>query len=1219
MSKANFKWWFLLSSFCITHLFMIGLTGQEIGIPHIQKILFSEHGYQNQETFMFQDNNQVLYFTTVNGLYRFDGSNTRLFQVPKNLCFNIDPSGQILFGGLNTLGKVLLNNNQVILEEFPVFKNAEIGSISNILTSSFGIYFTTNNKLYHYHPDTVFLVDEGMSNLDAFMVKGILYYYNDKHGLKACLEDNTPWQLKNGDFFIGRQIEDILIHESSKLLIKCKDVNHFYSYDFDTVEIFPTSVEKYIDKYGYAKTNLLSNGQFSISTERGGVIIMDKNGNFISLLGKQEGLFDYQVINSFADKANNLWVLHNNGLSRVEYPSAVVYFNDITGLYGNVASVVRFNKRIHVATSQGVFKYIEGKSELNDNVHFVKIPGIDEDCKTLVVYGDKLFVATSSGIYTIDKRQMVKKEYYGSINTMIKSRFAPNLFYIGNDYGINRLSYTTNFKTLGSISVINQPVHEIVEEDSLVLWTDAELSSIINVNLKANTIDKLYTIFDYHKGLPKDAEWINIQRVGKNIVFPTSKGVYCFNKEEKLFYKDTLLGVNTLSDDQWAYPLASCKKEDILLVSGKTNAFKKKVFLANKKPSAHYELTQLPFNNLEGFVIKTIYHDNESRNIWIGGLGGLVKYHHGETGTTEEAFSMILSDITFGKDSVISYFSGQDENISPVLKFNYNNVRFAYTATSYRSEGEPEFSYYLKGFDKSWTGWNPNKYKEYTNLRPGRYTFFIKAKNINGKISNTIEFSFEILPPIYQTWYAYIVYGLFLLLIVIGISRFRSYNFNKEREKLEKIIRERTDELEHEKEKTERLLTNVLPKGTADELKSTGKATTRKYKMVTVLFSDIQGFTRIVEKMNPDKLVDELDHFFFHFDSVVEKYNIEKIKTIGDAYMCAGGLPNKNSTNPVEVVLAALEMQTYMQNLKKKNPDTWDFRVGIHTGSVIAGVVGRKKLSYDIWGDTVNTASRMESSGEVGKVNISGSTYSQVKDFFICEYRGRMPVKYKGEIDMYFVKGIRPELSVNLKGIPNKRFMVNLQFLRLNDLEEYVFNKLKSELPEEFYFHNLNHTQDVYTQVEILGRAEKVDEEDLLLLKTAALLHDFGYLYDYNHHEEKGVEIAKNLLPDFQYSAYQVNIICRLIMATKVPQKPSNLLEQIICDADLNYLGRVDFFDIADTLYQELKVKNRVKNKKEWNEHQLKFLDNHVYFTKTARLLKEVKIDKHIEKIKKLS
>ena len=220
-----------------------------------------------------------------------------------------------------------------------------------------------------------------------------------------------------------------------------------------------------------------------------------------------------------------------------------------------------------------------------------------------------------------------------------------------------------------------------------------------------------------------------------------------------------------------------------------------------------------------------------------------------------------------------------------------------------------------------------------------------------------------------------------------------------------------------------------------------GKATKIKYNFVTVLFSDIQGFTRIAEEMNPEILIDELDKFFFHFDSVVEKYGIEKIKTIGDAYMCAGGIPEKNRTNPVEVILAALEMKAYMKRLKETSElegmKFWDIRIGIHTGTVVAGVVGQKKLSYDIWGDTVNTASRMESSGEAGKINISGTTYEFVKEFFTCEYRGKMPVKYKGELEMYFVNGIIPELC-DENGGPNRKFIIKMQMIKLQDIEEMV-------------------------------------------------------------------------------------------------------------------------------------------------------------------------------------
>ena len=398
-----------------------------------------------------------------------------------------------------------------------------------------------------------------------------------------------------------------------------------------------------------------------------------------------------------------------------------------------------------------------------------------------------------------------------------------------------------------------------------------------------------------------------------------------------------------------------------------------------------------------------------------------------------------------------------------------------------------------------------------------------------------------------------------------------------------------------------------------------------KYKKVTVLFADIQGFTRIVEHMNPELLIDELDRFFFHFDEVVEKYGIEKIKTIGDAYMCAGGLPQKNRTNPVEVVMAAIEMQHYMKRARHKIKDTgneldfWELRIGIHTGPVISGVIGQKKLSFDIWGDTVNIASRMESSGVAGEINITGVTYHLTKEFFTHEYRGKMPIKYKGETDMYFVKGIKPELSDEGKGEkPNEMFFIKLQHIRYNDIEEFVLNKLESELPANMFYHNINHTKDVITRVDVLGRAENVSEEELLLLKTAALLHDVGFIISYINHEDNSINFAKELLPKYKYSKNQIKEIVKLIDATRVDFKPKTLTEKIIKDADLDYLGRPDFVPISENLFKEI-INNGVRlSIEEWNKMQYEFISNHTLYTDSAKKLRQVDKEGQLQKLKEL-
>jgi adenylate cyclase len=222
------------------------------------------------------------------------------------------------------------------------------------------------------------------------------------------------------------------------------------------------------------------------------------------------------------------------------------------------------------------------------------------------------------------------------------------------------------------------------------------------------------------------------------------------------------------------------------------------------------------------------------------------------------------------------------------------------------------------------------------------------------------------------------------------------------------FLSEMNSEISEERDKSDNLLLNIMPAEIAQELKQTGKVAPRYFEMATVMFTDFKGFTRIAEKLTPEQIVQELNRCFQAFDEIIEKYDLEKIKTMGDGYLCAGGIPIANKTNPIDVIKAGLAMIDFMNDLKKQkeanNEPIWEVRVGIHTGPLVAGVIGKNKFAFDIWGDTVNVASRLEASGEPGKVNISGDTYELVKSYFKCSYRGKIFAKNKGEIDMYFVE-----------------------------------------------------------------------------------------------------------------------------------------------------------------------------------------------------------------------
>lgn len=437
--------------------------------------------------------------------------------------------------------------------------------------------------------------------------------------------------------------------------------------------------------------------------------------------------------------------------------------------------------------------------------------------------------------------------------------------------------------------------------------------------------------------------------------------------------------------------------------------------------------------------------------------------------------------------------------------------------------------------------------------------------------------------------------------------------------KLEKL----NEKLTRDNEKIKALYEKVSPEGIKDLSDGDKKERSLKFNMATVLFADIHGFSKLVEGMDSSAVMDELDEILFEFDSIVTRFKIEKIKTIGDTYMCAGGIPVKNITNPIDVVMAAMEMRNFLKKYEteKRGDDKsiWDLKIGIHTGPVTATISGKKKVNYDIKGDTVNTASRVEAVSDNGMILISVMTYELVKEFFDCEYFGKLPVKYKGDLQMYRVKGLKAEFSVNGEGVlPNDAFRIKFGLIQFTDIQEIILDKLEKELPDYLYYHNVKHTVDVVTEVELIGWGEGCTDEEILLLKTAGLFHDAGHTIAYDNHEFYGTELAREMLPKFNYSPEQIDRICSIIMATKLPPRPTNLLENIICDSDLDYLGRSDFIPVSNTLYEELKAQNKMGSLNDWNKIQVKFISGHQYFTSTARSLREVNKQLQIERIQSL-
>ena len=637
---------------------------------------------------------------------------------------------------------------------------------------------------------------------------------------------------------------------------------------------------------------------------------------------------------------------------------------------------------------------------------FKKITGLNEKCKQIVAYKEQLLVATNTGLYDIKNNtaKVVVPNLY--INCIVASA-DNNRFYIGTATGVFSVKWNgTTWLVENGFENFNHPVYSITEEKLNTLWLGSDgvvYSTLLNENAMSGATKSYSFNNDY-------AEKVITGMVEGKVHFFVSSGIYSYDAA-----KDSLINTDKNSD-------------------GKTNHYNRRYLSSQENITWSFNNSEKKWksykNNPSQNLIFSVYLDlfDGIQNIFVDELGNfwvidrensLYKILPSEKFMAMHDFNVYIRGVTDNNENNFSL-----EKL--VVDASNNMLSFKIAAPYYLKTDATEYQYIIDGLMTDWSKWDSKSEIGPFPLPPGDYTLRVRARNILGTVSEEKKLSFSINPPFYKTWYFFLLYAFTGVGLVWAFIRFREASLKREQAVLEEKVRLRTAQLAAQKEKTEELLLNILPHETAEELKLKGFATTRFYNMASVMFTDFKDFTKISETIKPTELIAELDFCFKKFDDIIEKYGLEKIKTIGDSYMCAGGIPKADDFNPIRITLAALEICTFMAERRKDENviAPFEIRIGIHTGPITAGVVGKKKFAYDIWSDTVNTASRMESSGKVGRVNVSGTTNEFIKTYFECEYRGKVEAKNKGEIDMYFVKGIKEKYSENGRGIiPNELFI----------------------------------------------------------------------------------------------------------------------------------------------------------------------------------------------------
>ena len=1089
----QFKGVLALSVFTSLSLFINHGINASQGIPTMMNYHHSEYRAETQNWSVVQNSKGLIYIANLSGILEFDGNSWRLITLPGNkyvTSLAIDHNDVIYAGSHSEFGilkpdtKGFLQYHS-LLDFFPG-KYREFSFIWQIEPTAEGIFFSNYDNLFRLKDDSISVWEYSRFSNFFRINDHILVYDNDDNKGLMYLRNDSLTRLQDSNALAGLKISGIYPYGENRLLVYSQEKGFFTINDivtnpglnFDQVFLTNQHAYSFLKENQFTIGRRLRNGNYAFATLKAGVLIMDKTGTIISVINENLGLQNETVNFIFEDRDHVLWLALDNGLSSVNLNLGIRYWSSQNGLKGSVLSINRLNEAVYAGTWQGLYRLNTGNdyaglslaNTLNFSGYFEsieKIRGITWQINPLIDQGKtiSLLVSTSEGLFCVDKNNDVKQLEKGHFFYSLQSENDPQIILAAGGSGLNIYKINPGCKSLelltGFPDLKHYEIYQITEDENLKFWLTHRRDGVSYIeiinnmsshenteNIKNSPYSFQIEHFNSDHGLPSGAG-LETFKFGNRIYFISDEGILQFLPDThsgKSSFKKISYFANHLFRNYISVRFIKATDEGSIWVQvhKKHNRNKKVVKLTFDEEQEQFLLNNNSYNFLAGLTINDIFYDRGKNESWIAADDIIYKYAK-EKNTENLILSCFITRVNvndrefFGSKSI----TRQSEIIRhPDFSHHKNNINFRFAATDYIFPNHTVYSSKLKGMEKNWSQWSTQSSRLFNNLAPGNYTFMVRARNAFGNESNMETFSFRIRKPWYNTITALISYVVFLAIIVWIIVRLVNKQLFYIKRKLEKKIQERTREIEEknlllneEKKKSDQLLQNILPAQIAEELKANGKVRVQYYDLATIMFLDFKDFSKISQFINPLKLINELNNCFTKFDEITKRHRIEKIKTIGDAYMCAGGIPEQNETNPFDTILAAFEILSFV-GIAEENQWLSEVRIGIHTGEIMAGVIGKNKFAYDIWGEAVNIASRMETSSEAGRINISGETYELVKDFFDCEYRGKLEAKHKNQFDMYYALRIKKELSKDEEGMfPNDVFWYKLnEYLNLAEV-----------------------------------------------------------------------------------------------------------------------------------------------------------------------------------------